>query len=114
MEVMRYAIVTSGGKQYVAREGETLEVDRLGPPPERRALAPPPPRRKAEPEWLTRKAAARAATDETAGRSAWGSSATAARRCAPAPSWAANAAPRSTRDATLIAEATTRSSPPPA
>ena len=30
---MRYAIVTSGGKQYVAREGETLEVDRLGPPP---------------------------------------------------------------------------------
>src|SRR3989337_1415260 len=32
MEVMRYAIVTSGGKQYVAREGETLEVDRLGPP----------------------------------------------------------------------------------
>ncbi|HSR48234.1 MAG TPA: 50S ribosomal protein L21 [Anaerolineales bacterium] len=29
---MRYAIVTSGGKQYVAREGETLEVDRLGQP----------------------------------------------------------------------------------
>lgn len=26
---MRYAIVESGGKQYVAREGETLEVDRL-------------------------------------------------------------------------------------
>ena len=29
---MRYAIVASGGKQYVAREGETLEVDRLGKP----------------------------------------------------------------------------------
>ena len=29
---MRYAIVASGGKQYVAREGETLEVDRLGQP----------------------------------------------------------------------------------
>ncbi len=29
---MRYAIVTSGGKQYVAREGEILEVDRLGKP----------------------------------------------------------------------------------
>jgi large subunit ribosomal protein L21 len=27
---MRYAIVASGGKQYVAREGQTLEVDRLG------------------------------------------------------------------------------------
>jgi large subunit ribosomal protein L21 len=27
---MRYAIVLSGGKQYVAREGESLEVDRLG------------------------------------------------------------------------------------
>lgn len=26
---MRYAIVSSGGKQYVAREGEALEVDRL-------------------------------------------------------------------------------------
>src|SRR3972149_5961470 len=26
---MRYAIVTSGGKQYVAREGQSLEVDRL-------------------------------------------------------------------------------------
>ena len=26
---MRYAIVASGGKQYVAREGEHLEVDRL-------------------------------------------------------------------------------------
>jgi len=26
---MRYAIVASGGKQYIAREGETLEVDRL-------------------------------------------------------------------------------------
>jgi large subunit ribosomal protein L21 len=26
---MRYAIVTSGGKQYIAREGEHLEVDRL-------------------------------------------------------------------------------------
>ncbi len=29
---MRYAIVASGGKQYVAREGEILEVDRLGKP----------------------------------------------------------------------------------
>jgi large subunit ribosomal protein L21 len=29
---MRYAIVASGGKQYVAREGETLEVDRLDKP----------------------------------------------------------------------------------
>lgn len=28
---MRYAIVASGGKQYVAREGQSLEVDRLGP-----------------------------------------------------------------------------------
>jgi large subunit ribosomal protein L21 len=27
---MRYAIVASGGKQYVAREGQSLEVDRLG------------------------------------------------------------------------------------
>src|SRR3972149_6651756 len=26
---MRYAIVTSGGKQYVAREGQSLEADRL-------------------------------------------------------------------------------------
>lgn len=26
---MRYAILESGGKQYVAREGETIEVDRL-------------------------------------------------------------------------------------
>src|SRR3989304_2357085 len=26
---MRYAIVPSGGKQYVAREGQSLEVDRL-------------------------------------------------------------------------------------
>jgi len=26
---MRYAIVASGGKQYVAREGQSLEVDRL-------------------------------------------------------------------------------------
>src|SRR3989304_4879665 len=26
---MRYAIVTSGGKQYVAREGQSLEGDRL-------------------------------------------------------------------------------------
>lgn len=26
---MRYAIVASGGKQYVAREGEILEIDRL-------------------------------------------------------------------------------------
>ncbi|HET7011403.1 MAG TPA: 50S ribosomal protein L21 [Anaerolineales bacterium] len=26
---MKYAIIESGGKQYVAREGETLEVDRL-------------------------------------------------------------------------------------
>ena len=26
---MRYAIVISGGKQYVAREGQSLEVDRL-------------------------------------------------------------------------------------
>jgi large subunit ribosomal protein L21 len=26
---MKYAIVSSGGKQYVAREGETIEVDRL-------------------------------------------------------------------------------------
>jgi large subunit ribosomal protein L21 len=26
---MTYAVVESGGKQYVAREGETLEVDRL-------------------------------------------------------------------------------------
>src|SRR3990172_2291373 len=26
---MRYAIVTSGGKQYAAREGQSLEVDRL-------------------------------------------------------------------------------------
>jgi large subunit ribosomal protein L21 len=26
---MRYAIMESGGKQYVAREGETIEVDRL-------------------------------------------------------------------------------------
>jgi large subunit ribosomal protein L21 len=29
---MRYAIVASGGKQYVAREGEALEVDRLAMP----------------------------------------------------------------------------------
>lgn len=29
---MRYAIVASGGKQFVAREGEILEVDRLGRP----------------------------------------------------------------------------------
>jgi large subunit ribosomal protein L21 len=28
-ETMKYAILDSGGKQYVAREGETLEVDRL-------------------------------------------------------------------------------------
>jgi large subunit ribosomal protein L21 len=27
---MRYAIVASGGKQYLAREGQSLEVDRLG------------------------------------------------------------------------------------
>jgi len=26
---MKYAIVESGGKQYVAREGETIEIDRL-------------------------------------------------------------------------------------
>jgi large subunit ribosomal protein L21 len=26
---MRYAVVESGGKQYFAREGETLEVDRI-------------------------------------------------------------------------------------
>lgn len=26
---MKYAVIESGGKQYVAREGETLEVDRL-------------------------------------------------------------------------------------
>jgi large subunit ribosomal protein L21 len=26
---MRYAILESGGKQYIAREGETIEVDRL-------------------------------------------------------------------------------------
>jgi large subunit ribosomal protein L21 len=26
---MRYAVVVSGGKQYVAREGQSLEVDRL-------------------------------------------------------------------------------------
>jgi len=26
---MKYAVINSGGKQYVAREGETLEVDRL-------------------------------------------------------------------------------------
>ncbi len=26
---MKYAIVDSGGKQYIAREGETIEVDRL-------------------------------------------------------------------------------------
>ena len=26
---MKYAIINSGGKQYVAREGETIEVDRL-------------------------------------------------------------------------------------
>ena len=26
---MKYAVVESGGKQYVAREGETIEVDRL-------------------------------------------------------------------------------------
>jgi len=26
---MRYAIVASGGKQYIAREGQSLEVDRL-------------------------------------------------------------------------------------
>ena len=26
---MKYAILDSGGKQYVAREGETIEVDRL-------------------------------------------------------------------------------------
>lgn len=26
---MRYAIMESGGKQYIAREGETIEVDRL-------------------------------------------------------------------------------------
>lgn len=26
---MKYAIVRSGGKQYIAREGETIEVDRL-------------------------------------------------------------------------------------
>jgi large subunit ribosomal protein L21 len=28
-ETMKYAILDSGGKQYVAREGETIEVDRL-------------------------------------------------------------------------------------
>jgi large subunit ribosomal protein L21 len=26
---MKYAIINAGGKQYVAREGETIEVDRL-------------------------------------------------------------------------------------
>jgi large subunit ribosomal protein L21 len=26
---MKYAVVESGGKQYIAREGETIEVDRL-------------------------------------------------------------------------------------
>ena len=26
---MKYAVIESGGKQYVAREGETVEVDRL-------------------------------------------------------------------------------------
>jgi large subunit ribosomal protein L21 len=26
---MKYAVIHSGGKQYIAREGETLEVDRL-------------------------------------------------------------------------------------
>lgn len=26
---MKYAIINTGGKQYVAREGETIEVDRL-------------------------------------------------------------------------------------
>ncbi|TFH37382.1 MAG: 50S ribosomal protein L21, partial [Anaerolineales bacterium] len=26
---MKYAVLDSGGKQYVAREGETIEVDRL-------------------------------------------------------------------------------------
>jgi len=26
---MRYAVIESGGKQFVAREGETIDVDRL-------------------------------------------------------------------------------------
>jgi large subunit ribosomal protein L21 len=26
---MKYAVINAGGKQYIAREGETLEVDRL-------------------------------------------------------------------------------------
>ena len=26
---MKYAVLSSGGKQYVAREGETIQVDRL-------------------------------------------------------------------------------------
>ncbi|MGD8555108.1 MAG: 50S ribosomal protein L21, partial [Anaerolineales bacterium] len=26
---MRYAVLVAGGKQYIAREGETIEVDRM-------------------------------------------------------------------------------------
>jgi large subunit ribosomal protein L21 len=28
-ERMKYAVINAGGKQYIAREGETLEVDRI-------------------------------------------------------------------------------------